>query len=594
MRMKKVLFLFCLAFTCVMLQAQTVVYSDNFDSYTAGQKLCSQNNTNWTTWSNTPGSAEDAYISNEQANSPSNSLKITGTNDIIYRFSNQTSGVFDIDFNYYVPSSGSGAYFNLQHYYNPGVEWAFECFLYNSGTGYITINGSNTNFNYPSNTWFPVKIHVDLDNNSANMTVNGTNVITWTFSHTSDNDNGICQLGSVNFYAGAPNNGSGTYYVDDFVFTEISAANDGSFVFSPEGDINVSVGTNFPSTTSYTLNLSNPGGTPVNYRIVPVYDVEPSLGQLTNTLTRAGEVSENGILFGSTFVAAAIGFPASDLISQNLIGFTLRTIHVTLSNVDLMLNPKIQIYDMNGILVDGPGEVIYEQSFTPVEGENVVSLNTPYVLDGRDLWFGVYFEQTEETAASDTRPVVGCDDAVTPDPYGNWCKTSVAWGHLNAGASSSLTYNWAISGYVDGADITPWMSIAPTDQGTIAANGSAQATVNFTIDNALPHTGKLYVYSNDLNNDLNILNVTVVVTDGVEENEAIRISIFPNPATDVLNIASESISRVEVFNMAGQRVWEGQYSENEITIATSNWAPGTYMVKVSAQGTAKVEKVIVR
>ena len=592
--MKKVLFLFCLAFTCVMLQAQTIVFSDNFDSYTAGQKLCSQNNTNWTTWSNAPGTSEDAVISTEQANSPSNSLKITGTNDIIYRFSNQTSGVFDIEFNYYVPSSGSGAYFNLQHYYNPGIEWAFESFLYNSGTGYITINGSNTNFSFPINSWFPVKIHVDLDNNSATLTMNNTDVITWTFSNTSDNTSGICQLGSVNFYAGAPNNGSGTYYVDDFVFTEISAANDGSFVFSPEGDITVNVAPNVPSTSTYTLNLSNPGGTPVNYRIVPVYDVEPSVGQLTNTLTRAGEVSENGILFGSTFVAAAIGFPASDLISQNLIGMTLRTIHVTLSNVDLMLNPKIQIYDMNGILVDGPGEVIYEQAFTPVEGENIVSLNTPYTLDGRDLWFGVYFEQTEETAASDTRPVVGCDDAVSPDPYGNWCKTSVAWGHLNAGASSTLTYNWAISGYVDGAPITPWMSVAPTAQGTIAANGSAQATINFTIDNQLPHTGKLYVYSDDLNNQLNILNVTVSITNSVEESESILISIYPNPATDVLNIASENINRVEVFNLAGQRIWEGQYCESDITIHTQGWAPGTYLVKVTAQGATKVEKVIVR
>lgn len=52
-----------------------------------------------------------------------------------------------------------------------------------------------------------------MDNNSANLTVNGTNVITWTFSNTSDNTSGICQLGSVNFYAGAPDNGSGTYMV---------------------------------------------------------------------------------------------------------------------------------------------------------------------------------------------------------------------------------------------------------------------------------------------------------------------------------------------------------------------------------------------
>ena len=588
--MKKVLFLFCLAFSCVMMQAQTVVFSDNFDSYTAGQKLCSQNSTNWTTWSNAPGTAEDAVISTEQASTPSNSLKITGTNDIIYRFSNQTSGVFDIDFNYYVPSTGSGAYFNLQHYYNPGVEWAFECFLYNSGTGYITINNSNTNFNYPTNAWFPVKIHVDLDNNSAILTVNNTDVITWTFSNTSENTGGICQLGSVNFYAGAPNNASGTYYVDDFVFTEISAANDGSFVFTPEGDINVNVAPN--TTGSYTLNLSNPGGTPVNYRIVPVYNVEPSAAEMETTLSRSGEVSDNGILFGSTFVATAIGFPASEIITRNLIGATLDRIDVYLTNVDLMLNPKIQIYDMNGILVDGPGEVAYEQSFSPIEGLNSISLTTPYLLDGRDLWFGVYFEQTEATAASETRPVVGCDDATTPDPYGNWCKNSVAWNRLNT--NSELTYNWAITGYVSGAGITPWMSIAPATQGTIAANGSAQANITFTVGNESTYTGKLYLYSNDLNNDVNILNVTVVVTDGVDENEAIRISIFPNPATDVLNIASESINRVEVFNMAGQRVWDGQYSENEITIATHNWAPGSYMVKVTANGTAKVEKIIVK
>lgn len=593
MRMKKFLLLFCLAFPFVMLQAQTVVYSDNFDSYTAGQKLCSQNNTNWTTWSNAPGTAEDAVISTEQANSASNSLKITGTNDIIYRFSNQTSGVFDIEFKYYVPSSGSGAYFNVQHYYNPGVEWAFESFLYNSGTGYVTINNNSTNFSFPSNAWFPVKIHVDLDNNSAVLTVNGTDIITWPFSNTSEASNGICQLGSVNFYAGAPNNASGTYYVDDFVFTEITAANDGSFVFSPEGDINMNVEPN--QTSTYTLNLSNPGGTPVNYRIVPIYDVTAGAAQGEITLTRSGEVG-SGILFSSTFAAAAIGYTATDLINQNLIGKSLNRIEVYLENVDLMLNPKIQIYDMNGILVDGPGEVVYEQYFNPVEGYNSVSLTTPYLIDGRDLWFGVYYEQTESTAAADTKPSIGCDDATSPDPYGNWCKTSVAWDRLNS-HNAELSYNWAIAGYVDGTAITPWMSVAPTTQGTIAANGSTQANITFTAgDNNTTRTGKLYLYSNDLNNYINILNVTIVAVEGasVDENEAIRISIFPNPATDVLNIASESINRVEVFNMAGQRVWVGDYSENEITIATSNWTPGTYMVKVTANGTAKVEKIIVR
>lgn len=584
MRMKKVLLLFSLAFSFAMLQAQTVVYSDNFDSYTAGQQLCSQNNTNWTTWSNAPGTSEDAYISTEQANSGSNSLKITGTNDIIYRFSNQTSGVFDIDFNYYVPTSGSGAYFNVQHYYNPGIEWAFECFLYNSGSGYITINNNNTNFSYPTNAWFPVKIHVDLDNNSASLTVNGTSVITWTFSNTSEAANGLCQLGSVNFYAGAPNNASGTYYVDDFVFSEITAANDGSFVITPNMDIHWDV--EYGTTSTYPLSLSNPGGMPVNYRIVPVYDVTAGTAQGETTLTRAGDLG-SGIIFGSTFVAAAIGYTATDLINQNLIGYSLDLIEVYLENVDLMLNPKIQIYDMNGILVDGPGEVIYEQAFTPVEGLNSVPLTTPYLLDGRDLWFGVYFEQTEETAASeDLKPSIGCDDATSPDPYGNWCKTSVAWNHLNT--NSSLTYNWAITGHVNGAPITPWMSIAPTAQGTIAANGSEQVTISLTAgDFGTIRTGKLYLYSNDLNNSVNILNVTVYATvfDDIDENESNLVSIYPSPASTALNVHAENFSNVQIINTFGQIVYSANITDNDFQINVSNLSNGVYFIRLNGEST---------
>ena len=592
--MKKLLSFFSLLLAIFTMQAQTVIFTDNFDSYTAGQRLCSQNNNDWTTWSNSPGSAEDAYISTEQAASGSNSLKINGSNDIIYRFSNQTSGVFDIEFKYYVPSTGNGAYFNLQHYYNPGIEWAFECFLYNSGSGYVTINNANTNFSYPSNAWFPVKIHVDLDNSSATLTINSVDVITWPFNYTSENANGINQLGSVNFYAGAPdNNLTGTYYVDDFAFTQVTAGNDGHFVFTPNTDI---VGNYTENTTAVeTINMSNPGGTPVNYRIVPTYNITPnSASQGETALMRYnGEIS-SGIIFSSTSAEAAIGYNASEIVSRHLVGKTLNRVEVYLENVDGMLNPQIRIYDMNGILVDGPGEIAYQQNFNPVDGLNTIYLNTPYILDGRDLWIGVYFEQTEATAASETRPSFICDDATMPDPYGNWCKTTVAWSHLND--NSELTYNWAITGYVDGTPIEPWMTILPNSQGTINANGSAVANVNIAVGAAgTVQSGKLHIFSNDLSNATNVINVNITsITVGIDENNQIDIRIFPNPTTDALHISSESINHVEVYNMAGQCLLNSTYAENDITVNTSNWAPGTYMVKVTANGTSKIEKVIVR
>ena len=206
-----------------MLQAQTVIFSDNFDSYTAGQQLCTQNNTNWTTWSNAPGGDEDAYISTEQAVSGSNSLKIEGSSDIMYMFNNRTTGVYDIDFNYYVPSSGEGAYFNIQHYTQPGQDWAFECRFHSSGMGYLIQNGELSYFSFPADTWFPIKVHIDLDNDSLAIFLNGESVETWPFSYTDSGDSGICQLGLLNFFAGsAMPNTPGTYYVDDFVFTQLS------------------------------------------------------------------------------------------------------------------------------------------------------------------------------------------------------------------------------------------------------------------------------------------------------------------------------------------------------------------------------------
>lgn len=220
--MKKQLLLLCLAFPFVMLQAQTVIFSDNFDSYTAGQQLCTQNNTDWDTWNNNPGSGEDAYISTEQAVSGSNSLKIEGTNDLIYRFDNQTTGVYEIDFNYYVPSDGSGAYFNIQHYTQPGVQWAFECAFYINGMAYLNQAQNPVTFNFPNDAWFPVKIVIDLDNDDVTLLINGESVETSPFSYTAENENGTCQLGSINFFAGsAMPNASGTYYVDDFVVTQL-------------------------------------------------------------------------------------------------------------------------------------------------------------------------------------------------------------------------------------------------------------------------------------------------------------------------------------------------------------------------------------
>ncbi|MCF8377844.1 MAG: hypothetical protein K9G67_15925, partial [Bacteroidales bacterium] len=102
--MKKVL-LFTVSFMFLAFSSfsQTSIYEDDFESYNVGEYLAEQS-TEWTTWSGAPGTAEDALISDAQANSPTKSVIVDGTTDLVKPFGNKTSGRYEVSFYYYVPS----------------------------------------------------------------------------------------------------------------------------------------------------------------------------------------------------------------------------------------------------------------------------------------------------------------------------------------------------------------------------------------------------------------------------------------------------------------------------------------------------------
>lgn len=218
--MKKLLLFSGILVAVLALQAQTIVFQQNFDSYNVGDKIAAVNSS-FTTWSAAPGGSEDGTISNEFAASPSNSLKIVAGNDVVFPIANFTTGEYVIEFDYYVPSSGTGAYFNVLHNFaGTTSEWALECYFYNNGTGYLMVGGSTADqisFTYPSNQFFHVYIKVDLTEDEAKLEINDNQVHTWPFHYTPTATTGLTQLGGVNFYSAAPPNlSTGTYYIDNF------------------------------------------------------------------------------------------------------------------------------------------------------------------------------------------------------------------------------------------------------------------------------------------------------------------------------------------------------------------------------------------
>ena len=238
--MKKLLLFSGILFAFFAMQAQTILIQDNFDSYTVGDKL-GVVNTAFTTWSVAPGTAEDGTISNEQAASPLNSLKVAPGNDIMLPLGNLTTGVYVIEFDYYVPSTGAGAYFNVLHLFaGNDSKWALECYFRNDGTGYLmagTALAGDLAITYPSNQFFHVYLRINLTGDEVMLKINDVTIHTWPFHYEANALDGLNQLGAVNFYAGSPTTGvEGTYYVDNFKFRMDDAAvneNTNSFTIHP-------------------------------------------------------------------------------------------------------------------------------------------------------------------------------------------------------------------------------------------------------------------------------------------------------------------------------------------------------------------------
>ena len=215
--MKKVsLLVAMIAFVCGNMFAQ----SYNFDQYNVGDKVAQSIGQPWTTWSNLPGSDEDAAFSDEQAVSGTNSVKFTYGNDQIYNFNDETTGSYTLDWNMYIPS-GKDAYLNIQHNFTGGQdgEWAFGLYFNTAEQGTaLHVSDAYHDFTFPFDTWFPVHFDIDLDNDAISLTIDGTEVHSWAFSEQESSATpGMRVLDALDFYP--PTNAStSVFYIDDFSF----------------------------------------------------------------------------------------------------------------------------------------------------------------------------------------------------------------------------------------------------------------------------------------------------------------------------------------------------------------------------------------
>ncbi|MDF3029214.1 MAG: hypothetical protein K0S23_3521 [Fluviicola sp.] len=191
-------------------------FTDDFDSYTAGQKLCPQSGGAWTTWSNAPGGTEDVLVSNADAASGANSLYFAtsvqagGPTDLVRNFGVLNTGQFEMNFNMKV-ETGKAGYFNLQRNATIGQVWAMDCFFNDNGTISI-VNQDGLNFTgatYPQGGWFNFKLAINFNTNHWEVFIDYLSVGSFA--------NPINQIASIDIYPTDQNAPySCGYFIDDF------------------------------------------------------------------------------------------------------------------------------------------------------------------------------------------------------------------------------------------------------------------------------------------------------------------------------------------------------------------------------------------
>ncbi len=362
------------------------LYFEDFDDFTSGDYLAVIDPDNWTTWTNAPGTDEDALISNAQSSSTPNAVLVDGVTDAVFPCGDLTSGAFTIEFDYYVPS-GSAGYYNVQHVF--AEEWALECYLTASGATQISAGGQTiTDAVFPFDTWWTVSIDIDMDADLATMYWNDNMIIEFQWSLKTDGTAGINQLGCVNMFAGSLDGTGDTpmYYFDNFGFYQLSTPLAPPTAEIDTEDFIVEIGDGVAVTETFTL--SNVGEQDLSYEVYPVYDIDEVTGTATATVAHCGDFS-SGVGFANA-VALQNAVLLTPSLMESYIGTELTAIEFYID--DTALEFEVKVWTQGGTTVSGPGEEIYSAEFAPTIGAwSTAELDEPIILDGTPLWIGVAY-----------------------------------------------------------------------------------------------------------------------------------------------------------------------------------------------------------
>lgn len=611
--MRKIYVAFLLmVFAAFGLQAQTTLFEDNFDSYTVGGQLADQGGDPWTTWSDTPGSAEDPVISDAQSVSPSNSVNILAGNDCVLLLGDKTEGRYKITFQIYIPD-GKIAYYNvLQAFAGADSEWGTQVFFDTDGYGHIDAGAeSAATFDYNYDEWILIENYIDLDNDWAEVFVAGEYLVGWQWTLGTFGTPGPLQLGAVNIYAW-DETGTPDYFIDDMLYeamplldppSNLTATVDGNMV-DLEWDAptraldsyyvyrnNLLLGTT--EETTFSDEIAFPGD--YTYA-VKAYYIPNGLSDFSNEVD---VMVEGGVERAKVLLEIATGTwcfycPGSAMGADDLYegDFDVAVIEFHIGDTweNVYAGDRDAYYGVSG----------YPTAFFDGIVDVVGGSNTESMFD---TYFPVYQTRMGIPSLYDLEVDVIYNRGSYSFTVDVMLEQLWTYSSTDMVLQLALTESHLPEVWYDLDEVNFVLrEMYPDAAGTTVTLADIGDTEEFNFEIEVPDTYdiencQLVVYLQD-NDTKEVMNSDMVklgqVVDIAEVGETYS-AMYPNPATDRLTIESEStIKTISIFNLAGQKVYEIAMDQEKVDLNIDFLETGIYMVRLETEIGTKVEKLNVR
>lgn len=598
------------------------MYSDDFESYTAGTGISAQESTWWNTWTGAPG-AEDPLVSNAFAYSGTNSVKVSGTNDGVIEFADLTTGRYRVEFYLYVPASRQ-AYWNIMQNFNPsgaGLVWGMQVFLKN---GLMTIDGAGeaaVSVEYTPGTWMKIQHFIDLDSDWVDLYVNDVLVHAYQWTKGTFNDGtGIKKLDAFDFFAW-DEGGIPEYYMDNFLIEEVETP------FPP---------TNF----AYTLENANDvvltwdepaEGAPISYSIARDGIVIGTTTELTLTdLDLYPNTYHYSLL---AYYGTSVGYSAPLPIAVTIVGGNDRNFVVfeIFTGTWCQFCPTVaQAIDQ--IVATGDDVAVIEYHVgdayeTPGTAARTAYYETWY--DEGEPGFGYPTTIFNGQAGSEgAAPNVADQKAYFLYMYNQYIGVPAVYTldlTVEQVSIAPYVYNLTINaeetfGYFD----SEMRLIVALTETNIAEAWQGLSEINFVCREMYPNANGTVIFGSETTYS-NTIQVTIDETFNVNKcqliayiqkwddgsiqqaakldlssftnsdiKKTIATSVYPNPANEVINIAAEeTINNVEILNMTGQVVYSKNVSAISSKININELSAGVYFVRVYTDNNVTTHKITV-